>query len=108
MYSAIDVEEVPPVDAELKREIQQQQAAQEVANAKFADPSSDLKNMAPKKLNWDLKRAVEPKLNILQKRTQEALLELARERLAASGGGDKLASAVANASRLSSDDDEEE
>jgi coiled-coil domain-containing protein 12 len=35
----------------------------------------------PKKVNWDLKRDVEKKMQKLEKRTQRAILDLLRERL---------------------------
>jgi coiled-coil domain-containing protein 12 len=35
----------------------------------------------PKKLNWDLKRDIQDKLNKLEKRTQKALVEMLKERL---------------------------
>ena len=38
--------------------------------------------MAPKKINWDLKRDIQPKLDKLEKRTQKAIVQLLRERLA--------------------------
>ncbi len=37
--------------------------------------------IAPKKVNWDLKRDITKKLNRLEKRTQKAIVELLRERL---------------------------
>jgi coiled-coil domain-containing protein 12 len=37
--------------------------------------------MAPKKINWDLKRDIQPKLDKLEKRTQKAIVNLLRERL---------------------------
>lgn len=36
--------------------------------------------MAPKRLNWDLKRDIAPKLEILKKKTERAILELIRKR----------------------------
>jgi coiled-coil domain-containing protein 12 len=36
---------------------------------------------APKKINWDLKRDIQPKLDKLERRTQRAIVELLRERL---------------------------
>jgi coiled-coil domain-containing protein 12 len=36
---------------------------------------------APRKANWDLKRDIAPRLGILERRTQRALVELLRERL---------------------------
>ena len=41
-----------------------------------------LLNLAPKKANWDLKRDIEKSLAILNRRTQRAIVELIRERLA--------------------------
>lgn len=38
-------------------------------------------SIAPKKVNWDLKRDIAKKLNKLEKRTQRAIVELLRERL---------------------------
>ncbi|KAL1935939.1 hypothetical protein VTP01DRAFT_73 [Rhizomucor pusillus] len=58
----------------------------------------DLLDLQPKKPNWDLKRDVEKKLEKLDRRTQRAVLELIRMRLA--NETDKtasLAEAVANA-----------
>ncbi|XP_003384885.1 PREDICTED: coiled-coil domain-containing protein 12-like [Amphimedon queenslandica] len=53
----------------------------------------NLSNLAPKKANWDLKRDTASKLEILERRTQKAIIELIRERLKEDGEG--LASAVA-------------
>ena len=36
---------------------------------------------APKKINWDLKRDIQPKLDKLEKRTQKAIVELLKARL---------------------------
>mmetsp|Transcript_57945 Transcript_57945/g.172934 ORF Transcript_57945/g.172934 Transcript_57945/m.172934 type:complete len:206 (-) Transcript_57945:107-724(-) len=51
----------------------------------------DLVAMAPKKVNWDLKRDVKGKIDKLERRTQRAIVELLRERLereASEGGED--------------------
>jgi coiled-coil domain-containing protein 12 len=37
--------------------------------------------MAPKKINWDLKRDIQPKLAKLEKRTQKAIVEMLKKRL---------------------------
>ena len=42
--------------------------------------------LAPAKLNWDLRRDVEPKLAILQKRTQRAIVDAVRDRISAGAG----------------------
>ena len=44
------------------------------------DGSSDL-NIVPKKINWDLKRHIEPKIEKLRKRTQRAIVEILKEKL---------------------------
>lgn len=41
----------------------------------------DIQNLAPRKPDWDLKRDVAKKLEILERRTQRAIAELIRERL---------------------------
>ncbi|KAI8067082.1 mRNA splicing factor [Gongronella butleri] len=51
----------------------------------------DLFNLAPKKANWDLRRDVEKKMRRLDRRTQRAILDLIRKRLADDGN---LADAV--------------
>lgn len=37
--------------------------------------------VAPKKINWDLKRDIQPKLDKLERRTQKAIVALLKERL---------------------------
>lgn len=41
----------------------------------------DISNLAPRKVDFDLKRAINKKLQKLEKRTQKAISELIRERL---------------------------
>ena len=41
----------------------------------------DLTTLAPQKIDWDLKRDVEKKLRLLEKRTQRAIVDLIKERL---------------------------
>ncbi|CAB4054174.1 SMG7 [Lepeophtheirus salmonis] len=53
--------------------------------------SLDFSNLAPRKPDWDLKRDIAPKLDKLERRTQIAIAELIRERLAK----EDLANAVA-------------
>ena len=38
-------------------------------------------NIIPKKINWDLKRHIEPRLEKLRKRTQKAIVEILKEKL---------------------------
>ncbi|KAI0636400.1 mRNA splicing factor [Trametes polyzona] len=46
----------------------------------------DLFNIAPKRPNWDLKRELDKKLSRLERKTQEAIHTLIRQRLAAQKG----------------------
>lgn len=41
----------------------------------------DLTTLAPQKIDWDLKRDVEKKLRLLEKRTQRAIVDLIKDRL---------------------------
>lgn len=41
----------------------------------------DITNLAPKKIDFDLKRSIGKKLQKLEKRTQKAISDLIRERL---------------------------
>ncbi|XP_039270852.2 coiled-coil domain-containing protein 12-like [Styela clava] len=41
----------------------------------------DLLNLAPRKIDWDLKRDIKGKLDKLERRTQRAIAELIRDRL---------------------------
>ncbi|CDW54990.1 cwf18 domain containing protein [Trichuris trichiura] len=43
----------------------------------------DLASLAPKKVDWDLKRDAQKKLDKLERRTQKAIIELIRQRLQA-------------------------
>lgn len=38
-------------------------------------------NLAPRKINWDLKKQIEPKLEKLQRRTQRSIVEILRQTL---------------------------
>jgi coiled-coil domain-containing protein 12 len=61
-------------------------ALQEALDKAKQDISSTTKNndmttLAPKKINWDLKRDISDKLAKLERRTQKAIVELLKERL---------------------------
>jgi coiled-coil domain-containing protein 12 len=59
-----------------------QQAKQEIAVSNGRISSTEEANTAaPKKINWDLKRDIQDKLNKLEKRTQKAIVEMLKERL---------------------------
>jgi coiled-coil domain-containing protein 12 len=51
------------------------------AEAKRNPAQASLEDLAPKKVNADLKREIEPKLQKLERRTQKAIVALLRERL---------------------------
>ncbi|KAF9792369.1 mRNA splicing factor [Thelephora terrestris] len=70
----------------------------------------DLFNIAPKRANWDLKREMEKKLAKLDRKTQEAIHTLIRQRLATEKGeSEDLVGAMKAGERagLNSDDDED-
>lgn len=46
----------------------------------------DLQNLAPRKPDWDLKRDVAKRLEVLERRTQRAIAEIIRERLRSNQG----------------------
>lgn len=41
----------------------------------------DLESLQPKRANWDLKRDIEPQLNLLEAQTQNAIARIVRDRL---------------------------
>ena len=45
-------------------------------------------NILPKNNNWDLKKQLEPKFDKLRRRTQRAIVDLLREKLAEEGDSD--------------------
>lgn len=57
------------------------QAALNQAQSEITTKEKSVESMAPKKINWDLKRDVEKKIAKLEKRTQKAIVELLKERL---------------------------
>jgi len=60
------------------------EAKQEIAlSAGTAGKSANAEESAaaPKKINWDLKRGIQDKLDKLEKRTQKAIVEMLKERL---------------------------
>jgi len=62
----------------LERALEQAKAE---AAAASAVPQATASQEPPKKINWDLKRDIQPKLDKLEKRTQKAIVALLRERL---------------------------
>mmetsp|Transcript_412 Transcript_412/g.798 ORF Transcript_412/g.798 Transcript_412/m.798 type:complete len:128 (-) Transcript_412:38-421(-) len=81
-----------------KRAADSEEQAEEEADQ--AQDDIDVLSVAPKKANWDLKRDVEKKLQVLERRTQRAIIELTREKVLreqGEDGGEALATAVASA-----------
>ena len=67
----------------------------------------EISNLAPRKVDFDLKRAINKKLQKLEKRTQKAISELIRERL----NKDELLETVnvgAQETQLQNNDDDSE
>merc|ERR1711908_127624 len=75
----IDKADVIPVDGEVEG-LEEEARAQ----APGAETNElDLVALAPKRPDWDLKRAIEPQLDKLKRKTERAIAELIRERLKA-------------------------
>ncbi|KAL1836828.1 hypothetical protein VTJ49DRAFT_4609 [Mycothermus thermophilus] len=74
--------------AELERK------AKEAAATAPADNTLDLKTLRPKKPNWDLKRDLDQKMQVLNVRTENAIARLVRERLAEKKRGAEAARGV--------------
>lgn len=64
-------------------ELASEQLEQQALNDLMAKSGKqiDLDSLQPKRANWDLKRDVQPKLQILEDRTSNAILRNVRERL---------------------------
>ena len=89
MRPAARVGDAPAAGAEKKEKKQEKKVdeALELIRAELEaeekeSGGADVLNIAPKKPNWDLKRDIEKSLAILNRRTQRAIVELIRERLA--------------------------
>ena len=85
---------IQPPKSELEIELKQAKADAEILLRQdrsttetnlSADGSEmpSITSIAPKKVNWDLKRDIAKKLNKLERRTQKAIVELLREKLEA-------------------------
>ncbi|KAI0842668.1 cwf18 pre-mRNA splicing factor-domain-containing protein [Hypoxylon sp. FL0890] len=86
-------EKAAEVEAEIKRK-----AAEEAKD----DKGIDLFKLQPKKPNWDLKRDLDKKLEILNVRTDNAIAKLVRERIAnAQAAAKKTARPVENGDEAS-------
>ncbi|KAJ8109628.1 hypothetical protein ONZ43_g6081 [Nemania bipapillata] len=75
--------------------VEEETRAQAAENAKD-DQGIDLFKLQPKKPNWDLKRDLEKKLEVLNVRTDNAIAKLVRERIAnAQAAANKTAQPIA-------------
>ncbi|CAI5703097.1 hypothetical protein KXD40_003926 [Peronospora effusa] len=78
-----DQQDTDMTDEKTKDLVERVDQAQE-ENAKTEDESEDeLLNLAPKRANWDMERDIAPMLRKLERRTQHAIVEILREKLAA-------------------------
>ncbi|KAH7926650.1 mRNA splicing factor [Leucogyrophana mollusca] len=66
----------------------------------------DVFNIAPKRPNWDLKREMDKKLAKLERKTQEAIHTLIRQRLAAQKGQSDDIIGAMNAQEKANDEDD--
>jgi len=79
----------------VKKQKQEKSALQEALEKAQAEvkvsqtEQEDLTTVAPKKINWDLKRDIQPKLDKLERRTQKAIVELLKERLEREAAADE-------------------
>ena len=74
---------LPEVDAMVQRELDVATSSSSVSAATGATAAAETPlNIAPKKPDWDLKRDIDKRLQKLQRRTQRAIVELIRKRLA--------------------------
>lgn len=74
---ALDCENSEDPSAEFTTVQAEQDQLLSTVASKFANEMLDLDNMIPKKANWELKRALKPSLDRLERRTQRALVEMA-------------------------------
>ena len=69
-------DEISPLEAALKEAEKEQSKVDVVTGVGNA-----MGNVAPTKVNWDLRRDIEKKLEKLERRTQRAIVEMLRARL---------------------------
>ncbi|KHJ46962.1 hypothetical protein D918_02502 [Trichuris suis] len=73
---SVDLSPALDIADELREVLEEAKKFQEVEEI-------DLASLAPKKVDWDLKRDAQKKLDKLERRTQKAIIELIRQRLQA-------------------------
>lgn len=67
----------------------------------------DFVNLAPRKIDWDLKRDIAAKLEKLERRTQRAIAELIRERLQEEDLANAVTAGASAAQKLAADDEDD-
>ena len=73
-------------EEEKKESVIDRALRQAQAEAKSNPSTAHIEDLAPKKVNADLKREIQPKLDKLERRTQKAIVALLRERLEREAG----------------------
>lgn len=66
--------------------VSEMETQMEALKAPFVVEEIDIQNLAPRKPDWDLKRDVSKKLEVLERKTQRAIAELIRDRLKSNEG----------------------
>jgi hypothetical protein len=62
------------------------EASREKDQKNTEDTSLDVLKLAPRDPNWDLKRNIQKKINVLERQTKRVILELVRERIQSGSG----------------------
>lgn len=70
--------------------VSQMETQMEALKVPFVVEEIDIPNLAPRKPDWDLKRDVSKKLEILERKTQRAIAEIIRERLKLNQGNQNI------------------
>lgn len=79
----INTRNIQTVEEEAER-ILEEAGVKDTTQLNFEDAQpTALEDLAPKKANWDLKRDLQGKMDILEEQTQAAILELVKKRIAA-------------------------
>lgn len=76
--SEVEMEEIKPQNEDVVTKITEEMNELKVP---LVIEEIDIQNLAPRKPDWDLKRDVSKKLDILERRTQRAIAEIIRDRL---------------------------
>mmetsp|Transcript_30465 Transcript_30465/g.97210 ORF Transcript_30465/g.97210 Transcript_30465/m.97210 type:complete len:156 (-) Transcript_30465:52-519(-) len=80
----LDLEEVAaaPLSEDQQKAVEALTAIQRELKEQLARQDPNAVNIAPKKATWDLKRDIEKKLKKLERRTQRAIVEILRAKMA--------------------------